>query len=104
MGNRSLMGSPIVAALLSLLFPGLGQAAAGDRRRGLIVAIPILAILAAFGLLLLFARDSLFGLTLNQGWLTSLLLLDLVAFIYHGWAIVDSYLLARKGQPEKRRK
>jgi anionic cell wall polymer biosynthesis LytR-Cps2A-Psr (LCP) family protein len=103
MGNRSLSGSPIVAALLSLLFPGLGQAAAGDRRRGLIVAIPILAILAALALLLVFARDSLFGLTLNQGWLTSLLILDLVAFIYHGWAIVDSYLLARKGQPEKRR-
>jgi anionic cell wall polymer biosynthesis LytR-Cps2A-Psr (LCP) family protein len=93
----------VVAAALSFLFPGLGQAAAGDRRRGVIVAIPVLATLAGFAAILIFDRSSLFGLALNQGWLTSLLILDLVAFIYHLWAIVDSYLLARKAQPEERR-
>ncbi len=103
MRHRSLIGSPVVAAALSFLFPGLGQAAAGDRRRGVIVAIPVLATLAGFTAILIFDRSSLFGLALNQGWLTSLLILDLVAFIYHLWAIVDSYLLARKAQPEERR-
>ena len=101
--HRSLIGSPVVAAALSFVFPGLGQAAAGKPRRGAIVAIPALALLAAFGLILLFDRHSLFGLALNQGWLTSLLILDLAGFIYHLWAILDSYLLAGKAQPAQRR-
>jgi anionic cell wall polymer biosynthesis LytR-Cps2A-Psr (LCP) family protein len=93
----------VVAAALSFVFPGLGQAAAGAPRRGAIVAVPVLAVLAAFALILIFDSGSVFGLALNQGWLTSLLILDLVAFIYHLWAIVDSYLLAAKAQPAKRR-
>jgi len=98
----SALRTPVGAALLSFLFPGLGQAAAGDRRRGAIVAIPALAVIAAFGLILIFDRGELFGLALNQGWLTSLLILDVAGFVYHLWAIVDAYLMAREPRPRRR--
>jgi anionic cell wall polymer biosynthesis LytR-Cps2A-Psr (LCP) family protein len=101
---RSLLKKPLVAAALSFLFPGLGQAAAGNRARGAIVAIPMLALLGALGLILIFDRGAIFGLALDQGWLTSLLILDLVALVYHLWAVVDSYLLARKVRPRQREK
>ena len=94
---------PVGAAALSFLFPGLGQAAAGDRNRGAIVAIPMLAALGAFLLIAIFDRSSILGLAVDQGWLTSLLILDLVAFIYHVWAIVDSYRVASNAGAKKRR-
>ena len=99
--------TPLGAALLSALFPGLGQAAAGKPGRGAIVAIPALAVLGALGFILLFYRSSLLDSAFNQAWLTSLLLLDIVALVYHLWAVADSYLLAGKGeevQPGRRRR
>jgi hypothetical protein len=93
--------TPVGAALLSALFPGLGQAAAGKPARGAIVAIPALTMLAGFAIVLLFDRSQLFGLALNQQWLTSLLILDLVALLYHLWAVVDSYLVAGKPPEDK---
>ncbi|HEX7590749.1 MAG TPA: LCP family protein [Candidatus Limnocylindrales bacterium] len=101
MDYRSLLKAPLVAAILSFVFPGLGQAAAGDKRRGAIVAIPALAVVGVFLLILIFDRGELFGLALNQQWLTSLLIVDIVAFVYHAWAVVDSYLLAAKSPVEK---
>jgi anionic cell wall polymer biosynthesis LytR-Cps2A-Psr (LCP) family protein len=100
---RSQLRKPLATAALSAIFPGLGQAAAGDPRRGAIVAIPAIAVLGAFGVILVFSRGSLFGLALDQGWLTSLLILDVVALIYHVWAVVDAYLLASSAQPRRRR-
>ena len=100
-----LFRKPLVAAVLSFLFPGLGQAAAGDRRRGAIVAIPALATVAAFIFILIFWRKSLLNAAFDTTWLTSLLLLDLVALLYHGWAVVDSYLVAtRSGKPQSRQR
>jgi len=100
----SRLRTPLWAAVLSAIFPGLGQAAVGRRSRGAIVAIPALAVLGAFGLILLFYRGSLLDSAFNQEWLTSLLLLDLVALIYHIWAVVDAYLLAAGEQPRQRRR
>lgn len=85
---------PVGAAALSAIFPGLGQAAVGQRRRGAIFAMPALALFGTIALVLLFARNSVYGLVVDQGWLTSLLILDLVAFVYHLWAIGDAYLAA----------
>jgi anionic cell wall polymer biosynthesis LytR-Cps2A-Psr (LCP) family protein len=99
--------TPLGAALLSALFPGLGQAAAGKPGRGAIVAIPALATLGALGFIVLFYRRDLLDSAFNQAWLTSLLLLDLVALVYHLWAVADSYLLAGRGrevQPGRRRR
>jgi hypothetical protein len=89
-----------VAALLSFLFPGLGQASVGNRGRAAIVALPMLAVLGVFALILIFDRSSLFGLTPDQGLLTSLLILDLMLFVYHLWAVLDAYVLARKARPD----
>lgn len=98
-GLGSALQSPAVAATLSFLLPGLGQAALGKYRRAAFVALPALALLAALVGLLLFARKEVFGLAFNQQWLTSLLVLDLVTLIYHLWAMLDAYLLARKLHP-----
>jgi anionic cell wall polymer biosynthesis LytR-Cps2A-Psr (LCP) family protein len=97
--------TPIAAAALSALFPGLGEAAAGQPRRGAIVAIPALSLIGVLLLIFLIDRNSIFGLALNQGWLTSLLLLDIIALLYHLWAIVDSFLVAgRQGVRDERRR
>ncbi len=90
---------PIGAAALSAVFPGLGQAAAGDRHRGAIVAIPALATTAAVLVLAVFGRHALLDNATNQQWLTSLMILDVVALLYHLWAIADAYLLAMRLQP-----
>lgn len=90
--------------MLSAVFPGLGQAAAGAPRRAVIVAIPALTILAAFGAILVFDRHDLLTLALNQSWLSSILILDIVALVYHVWAVVDSYLLAGKPVEEHPRR
>jgi anionic cell wall polymer biosynthesis LytR-Cps2A-Psr (LCP) family protein len=92
-----LLRTPVAAALLSAVWPGLGQAAAGQPRRGAIVSIPMFGLAASLLFLAIFERSSLFGLAVNQTWLTSLLLLDLVWVVYHVWAILDAYLVARMG-------
>ena len=97
--HKAVSTPPPVAAALSFLLPGLGQAAAGRTRRGVIVAIPAVAVMASFGLLFIFARHQLFGDAVNVQWLMSLLIVDLLAMVYHLWAIVDAYFLARKGRP-----
>ncbi len=44
-----LRGSPALAALLSFLWPGLGQLYGGDRRRAAIFAVPAAVVVAAVG-------------------------------------------------------
>jgi anionic cell wall polymer biosynthesis LytR-Cps2A-Psr (LCP) family protein len=88
-----------MAAALSFVFPGLGQAAAGNPRRGAIVAFPAVSVVATLGLIALFDRSKLLGLAVNGRFLTSLMLVNLVAFVYHLWAVVDAYLMAAKAQP-----
>jgi hypothetical protein len=100
-GGYELLKTPFVAALLSFLFPGLGQASVGNRGRAAIVALPMLAVLGVFALILIFDRSSLFGLTPDQGLLTSLLILDLMLAVYHLWAVLDAYVLARKARPDR---
>jgi anionic cell wall polymer biosynthesis LytR-Cps2A-Psr (LCP) family protein len=97
--------TPLGAAILSAIFPGLGQVAAGRRARGAIVAIPALTVVGAFLLIVLFYRHDLLDAAFNQSWLVSLLIVDVVALVYHLWAIVDSYRLAGTppdGPPKRR--
>ena len=98
---RASLNTPPWAGFLSFLFPGLGQASAGSRARGAIVAIPVLAVLGAFALTLIFEPGSLAGLTQDQGWLTRLLILNLILFAYHLWAVLDAYALAGGPRPDK---
>jgi len=93
-----LLRTPFAAALLSFLFPGLGQASVGNRGRAAIVALPMLAALGVFAIILIVDRSLLLGPTPDQGLLTSLLVLDLILFLYHLWAVLDAYMLARKAR------
>ena len=76
---------PAVAAFLSFLFPGLGQAYAGDRRLAALLALPVIALIAAG--LVAFAlgggRQFLNSL-LSASFLTALVALD-VALL--GWRL-----------------
>jgi LCP family protein required for cell wall assembly len=74
--------------------PGLGQAAAGRRRRALVVAIPALAVAAGGLWLLIFDRRAIVNAAFQKDWLTAILVIDLVATVYHLWAIVDAYVVA----------
>lgn len=95
--------TPFGVAFLSAVLPGLGQAAAGDRRRGGIVAIPAVSLLGLLVWLVLFNRHALLDSATNQQWLSSLMLLNVVALIYHLWAMADAYVLARRRLRKERR-
>lgn len=94
-GREPRTTTPLRAALASFLFPGLGQALAGKPFRGMVVAIPAITVLGALAFIAIFARHSVVDNATNDRWLASLLLLDLVGLIYHLWAMIDAYLLAR---------
>jgi len=87
--------SPFVAAFLSLLFPGLGQAYAGAPVRALgFAALPVLLIALAAGMALRMSRVDLLGLVLNPGFLTALFVGNLLALVYRVIAVIDAYRVA----------
>ncbi len=87
--------SPALAALLSFVFPGLGQAYAGAVARGVLFALPMLAIVGGLLLLLAGGWPALLG-TLLRGEVVAALVIGNVAFlVYRLAAIIDAYLVAR---------
>jgi hypothetical protein len=80
--------NPGVAAVLSFVLPGLGQALGGKPTRGAIIALPSIAFFFAFLPAYLFANASLVG---SSSGLTSLAVADALGCLYHVWAIVDAY-------------
>jgi len=95
------------AASLSLLLPGLGQAALGRRRRGLLLAIPAMAIaVAAAAIATSVANDPTSALDLVPGpeSLPALLALEGGLLAWHLAAIVDAERLARGARPVRGRR
>jgi hypothetical protein len=90
------------AAVLSFLFPGLGQAAAGKPIRGAIVAIPAVALSVAFVLVMIFARQAFFDDLAETHWRFSIAILNLCILAYRAWAIVDAYLVSWHSQEFER--
>ncbi|MEX0710440.1 MAG: LCP family protein [Chloroflexota bacterium] len=92
------------AAVLSFLWPGLGQAWVGARRRALIFAVPMMLLLAA-GLLLLAmqGRTRTVLILLPPGVLLALMALNLVLLGYRVVAIVDAFRLANGRWPASAR-
>ncbi len=96
--------TPWGAAILSAIFPGLGQIAAGKTRRGIYFAIPTITLIAMIGLLGLYAlvvnHDLGFNSVVNESLLGNLVILDGLLILYRIWAVVDAYMVARP--PRKR--
>jgi LCP family protein required for cell wall assembly len=96
--------SGFVAAFLSLLFPGLGQAYLGAYRRGLGWAAPpfLLAALAA-GFAIRMNTFELAGLAVQAWFLDGLFIANLGLLAYRAAAIVDAWTIARRlGAPALR--
>jgi polyisoprenyl-teichoic acid--peptidoglycan teichoic acid transferase len=81
-----------VAALLSALWPGLGQLSMGARRPGLLLAAPPLLLLAAI-LLALLTRDrvSLLAVFLDPGVIAALLLAQVALVVWRILAVADAF-------------
>jgi polyisoprenyl-teichoic acid--peptidoglycan teichoic acid transferase len=87
-------GSPGIAALLSLLIPGLGQAWLGAVQRGMFIAAPIVIGLAAIlGYLAGGDRKTLLDTFLRPGVILAILIAIIGLGVYHVVAIQDAYRL-----------
>jgi LCP family protein required for cell wall assembly len=96
-GRRS--SAPGVAALLSLVLPGLGQAWLGAARRGLLIAAPIvIALSALLGFVAGGNRMALFNALVRPGVILGLLLGIIGLGVYHVLAIQDAYRLGLRRQ------
>jgi LCP family protein required for cell wall assembly len=85
------MGRPGIAALLSALLPGLGQAWLGFRQRGLLVAFPLLGLVAAIaGIAAANSRLLIDGLV-EPSILAAILVGLFVLALYHVLAVRDAY-------------
>lgn len=91
--------SPFAAGILSLLFPGLGQAYAGAWWRALWWAAPPILLLAlGLGIVVRMDKFQLAGLVAQAWFLTALFVGNLVLLGYRAAAIVDAWRLARAAQ------
>jgi len=91
----SLNPSPAIAALLSFLFPGVGQIYAGDLRKGVLWALPMLLFILAIIWLLIGPKISIVGLITNPQTRMAIVVLNVAFFLYHVAAMIDAYSLAR---------
>lgn len=88
--------SPAVAALLSFLFPGLGQVYAGDVRKGIVWALPMLLFIIAVLWIVLGGLSTMIGLVATHQSRVALLVLNVAFFLYHLAAMLDAYEIARR--------
>jgi LCP family protein required for cell wall assembly len=99
-----ILEQPAAAALLSFLFPGAGQAVAGKPRRGALVAMPAIALMAIAVVLVLTARRQIADTLLSDNALLAILLVNVALLLYRLWAIVDAYLVALpRGKEQSKR-
>jgi len=87
--------SPAVAAFLSFIFPGAGQVYAGEPRKGLIWAIPMLVFMVAVLWILLGGQTALLGLVSSAPRRLALLVFNVAFFLYHLAAMLDAYAVAQ---------
>ena len=81
---------PWLAALLSFLFPGLGQAYAGRSRAALIFAVPALALVAVVAAVLVGIVELPRNTLLTSGFLLAVLLVNGAAFVWRSASIADA--------------
>lgn len=100
--RRSAFGWAALAATLSFLFPGLGQAASGAWRRGLAVALPALLLLGLLGGVWIADRGLIVRAAITPSILLAVAILSLLVFAYRLWAIGDAYRLFARSAPSSR--
>src|SRR5688572_15290385 len=88
--------SPAVAAILSFLFPGAGQIYAGETRKGLLWAIPMLIFVIAVIMIVFGGTGSMLGLVGTAPKRLALLTLNVAFFLYHLAAMFDAYGVAQR--------
>lgn len=91
----SLNPSPAIAALLSFLFPGVGQIYAGDLRKGVLWALPMILFILAIIWLLIGPKIAIANLVFSPQARVAILVLNVAFFLYHVAAMVDAYSVAK---------
>ena len=81
---------PAIAACLSFLFPGLGQAYLGERRLALLLAVPVLVLLLAAVLAITIGGTAALNSAFSAGFLTALVALDLALMAWRLFAIGEA--------------
>lgn len=92
--------SAVLAAGLSTVVPGLGQAWTGEERRGLLIAGPFLLLIAAGVAAWSVDPAGFIGVLLRPEALAGFLAADVALLAYRALAIVDAYRLARLRRPD----
>ncbi|MEO8272481.1 MAG: LCP family protein [Chloroflexota bacterium] len=85
-----------IATLLSALVPGLGQASLGARRRGILIALPFVAVIVIGAGLALTNPHGAIDMILRPGVLAGILVLVIMMGAYHVAAVSDAFLLGRR--------
>lgn len=97
-----------IAALLSALLPGLGQVRLGARRRGALLALPFVGVIAVVVLAAVADPRGAIDTILRPGVISIVLALVIALAAYHLGAVVDAYRLGRRvapaGEPSARRR
>ena len=84
-----------LAALLSAVLPGAGQWWLGRRRRGLLLALPSLAVLGALAYLARRGAAGLAEILVQPAWLWGLIGLNGAVALFRCGAVADAWLLER---------
>jgi LCP family protein required for cell wall assembly len=87
------MRSPVMAAFLSFIFPGLGQAYAGSWIRAAILGLPVVMVTAGLVTIAFGGLTRMALMLFDQGFAIALLVIALVTGLLRLVAIVDAYLL-----------
>jgi LCP family protein required for cell wall assembly len=93
--------TPALAAVASLLFPGAGQLFAGAIRRGLLLALPTVALIVVVAAALGDGIKPLLAQLVQPGVLLGIVAVNAVYAIYHLFAIADAWWVARRRRPAK---
>lgn len=89
-----------LAALLSFLFPGLGQAYNGDRELAWLLAVPMLLLVGAVVAVILLSPSLLFGRLFDYRFLIGLIVLDVVLLGWRMIAVVQAH--SHRERPSRR--
>jgi LCP family protein required for cell wall assembly len=94
--------SPATAAILSLVFPGLGQLLAGAIRRGFVVAVPTGALVFILGAAHSSGTRALLSSLVQPGVVLGVIALNVIFGIYHLVAIGDAFWVAHRLRGRRR--